>query len=102
MRKLYHIEKHMSTLSEVNLQKLIMHAKCVGGESMVAAGSRPQNISEYFGNSPQDYASSYGTVVLKLEEIEESPTGSAKDMNPNDSFLSPNELCGIFLSPGGH
>jgi hypothetical protein len=88
----------MSTLFEVKLQKLIMHAKCVGGESMVAAGSRPQNISEYFGNSPQDYASSYDTVVLKLEEIEESPTGSAKDMNTDDSFLGPEELSNISIA----
>jgi hypothetical protein len=88
----------MSTLSEVNLQKLIMHAKCVGGESMVAAGSRPQNISEYFGNSPQDYASSYGTVVLKLEKIEESPVGSAKGIDLEDQSLDPKELSNISIA----
>lgn len=44
---------------------------------------------------PQGYAASYDTVVLEVEEIEKSPSGSARDMNQDDSFLSPDELCTI-------
>lgn len=40
-------------------------------------------------NSPQGYASSYDTVVLEVEKKEESPIGTVKDMNQNDSFLDP-------------
>ncbi len=49
----------------------------------------PRNIESYFENSPKDYAALYDTVVLEIEEIEEGPSGSVKDMNQNDSFLDP-------------
>lgn len=57
----------------------------------------PKNISEYFNNAPQDYASSYDTVILEVEAIEKSPTGSVKDMNLEDSFLNPIELSEISI-----
>lgn len=49
----------------------------------------PQNIKDYFDNFPKDYATLYDTAVLEIEEIEEDPSGSVKDMNQNDSFLDP-------------
>lgn len=52
----------------------------------------PKNIKAYFDGLPEDYAAAYDTVVLGVEEIEKSPSGSAKDMSPKDSFLSPDEL----------
>ena len=55
----------------------------------------PKNIQAYFDSLPEGYAASYDTVVLEVEEIEKSPSGSAKDMNQNDSFLSPDELLTI-------
>ena len=58
----------------------------------------PKNISNYFKNKPQDYASSYDTVVLEVEEIEKSPAGSVKDMDLNDPFLNPEELSEISIA----
>ena len=58
----------------------------------------PQNIKSYFGDSPQDYASSYDTVVLEVDEIEESPIGSVKDMDLDDPFLDPKELSTISIA----
>ena len=58
----------------------------------------PKNIREYFENSTQGYASSYDTVVLEVEEIEESPLGSVKDTNQKDSFLNPNGLSNISIA----
>ncbi len=58
----------------------------------------PKNIKEYFENSPQGYASSYDTVVLEVEKIQESPLGSVKDTNQKDSFLNPNELSTISIA----
>lgn len=58
----------------------------------------PKNIQEYFGRNPQDYAASYDTVVLEVEEIEESPHGSAKDMNQSGSFLNPHGLSDISVA----
>ncbi len=55
----------------------------------------PKNIKAYFDSLPEGYAASYDTVVLEVEEIEKSPTGSAKDMNQDDSFLSPDGLSTI-------
>ncbi len=55
----------------------------------------PQNIKNYFKNSPQNYSASYDAVVLEVEEIEKSSSGSAKDMNQKDSFLNPDELSNI-------
>ena len=52
----------------------------------------PSNIKEYFENSPQGYAASYDTVVLAVEEIEESPAGSGKDMAQKEPFLTPDGL----------
>lgn len=52
----------------------------------------PKNIKAYFDGKPQDYASSYDTVVLEVEEIERSPLGSVKETNQNDSVLNPNGL----------
>jgi hypothetical protein len=36
--------------------------------------------------------------VLTVEKIEESPAGSAKDMNTNDPFLGPEELSSISIA----
>ena len=58
----------------------------------------PKNIKKYFENSPQDYAASYDTVVLQVDEIQESSSGSAKDMNQEDSFLGPDELSTISVA----
>lgn len=57
----------------------------------------PQNISEYFNNAPKDYASSYDTVVLEVEEIEKSPTGSVKNVN-EFTRLNPTELSDISIA----
>ncbi len=58
----------------------------------------PKNIKEYFENNPQDYAASYDTVVLEVEEIEESSIGSVKDIDSNSLFLDPNELSEISIA----
>ena len=58
----------------------------------------PDNIRAYFRDNPDVYAASYDTVVLEVEEIEESPSGSAIDMNQEDSFHSPNELSTISVA----
>lgn len=44
---------------------------------------------------PKDYEVAYDLKVLEIGEIEESPTGSAKDMNQIDPFLSPDGLSTI-------
>ena len=36
----------------------------------------PQNIQSYFADNPERFASAYDTVVLEVQEIEESPAGS--------------------------
>ena len=58
----------------------------------------PQNIREYFNDVMQDYASVYDTVVLEVEEIEESSVGSAKDFDLNDPSLDPKELSNISIA----
>ena len=58
----------------------------------------PQNIREYFNGLPQDYAASYDTVVLEVDEIEESLTGSAKDMDASDPFQGPEKLSTISIA----
>lgn len=58
----------------------------------------PKNIKAYFDNNPQGYAAAYDTVVLGVEEIEESPTGSAKDMDQMDPFQGPEELSVISVA----
>jgi hypothetical protein len=58
----------------------------------------PKNIKEYFESSPHGYASSYDTVVLEVEEIEKSPTGSVKDMDQIDPFLDPDGLSDISIA----
>ena len=58
----------------------------------------PQNITEYFAGNPTDYAAAYDSVVLTVEEMEESPAGSAKDVNTDDSFLGPEELSDISIA----
>ncbi len=57
----------------------------------------PKNIKEYFDGKSQDFASSYDTVVLEIDEIEESPTGSAMRPNQSDSSHSPDELSTISI-----
>lgn len=64
-------------------------------EYTYAGQDLPKNIKAYFGSLPEGYAASYDTVVLEVEEIEKSSSGSAKDMNQNNSFLSPDELSAI-------
>ena len=58
----------------------------------------PKNIKEYFDKNLQDYAASYDTVVLEVEEIEESSIGSVKDIDKNNLFLDPNELSEISIA----
>ena len=58
----------------------------------------PKNIKEYFGDTMQDYASSYDTVMLEVDEIEESPVGSAKDFDLNDPSLDPKKLSDISIA----
>ncbi len=67
-------------------------------EYVYAGQDLPQNIKEYFENSPQGYAASYDTVVLEVEEIAENPPGSVKDMNQIDSFLDPEGLSEISIA----
>ena len=55
----------------------------------------PRNIQEYFAGHPEDYAAMYDSVVLEVDGIEESPSGSAKDMSHNGPFLNPDELSTI-------
>ena len=64
-------------------------------EYTYAGQDLPKNIKAYFDSLPQGYAASYDTVVLEVEEIEKSPSGSAKDMDRIDPFLSPEELSTI-------
>ena len=56
----------------------------------------PKNIRDYFESNPGDYAASYDTVVLELEEIEESPPGSARDID--DVAPGPKELSAIKIA----
>lgn len=44
------------------------------------------------------YASSYDTVILEVQEIEESSNGSATDIGQNDLFRGPSELSIISLT----
>jgi hypothetical protein len=76
----------------------IMPVKLKVKEYTYAGQDLPKNIKAYFENSPQGYAASYDTVVLEVEEIEKSPSGSAKDMNQGDSFLSPERLSKITIA----
>lgn len=55
----------------------------------------PKNIREYFVSNPGDYASSYDTVVLEVEEIEESPSGSVRDTMEHGVDPDPKELSTI-------
>lgn len=55
----------------------------------------PKNIREYFENNPREYAMAYDTVVLELEEIEKSPSGSARDNTKHDVDPGPEELLTI-------
>ncbi len=55
----------------------------------------PKNIRDYFAGIPENFASSYDTVVLEVEEIEKSPIGSAMHTNRNGSAHSPTELSTI-------
>ena len=59
-------------------------------EYRVSGQDLPKNIREYFDENPSEYASTYDTVVLEVEEIKEDTSGSAKDMDREDPFLSPN------------
>ena len=58
----------------------------------------PRNIQEYFAGHPEDYAAMYDSVVLEVDGIEESPSGSAKDMSHNGPFLNPDELSTIKIA----
>ena len=58
----------------------------------------PRNIQEYFAGHPEDYAAMYDSVVLEVDGIEESPSGSAKDMSHNGPFLNPDELSTIRIA----
>lgn len=58
----------------------------------------PENIQKYFESLPEGYAASYDTVVLEVEEIEESPTSSAKKRNQEDSFVDPEGLSEISIA----
>jgi DNA-binding helix-turn-helix protein len=58
----------------------------------------PRNIQEYFAGHPEDYAAMYDSVVLEVDGIEESPSGSAKDMSHNGPFLNPDELSAIRIA----
>ncbi len=58
----------------------------------------PQNIQDYFAGHPEDYAAMYDSVVLEVDGIEESPSGSAKDMSHNGPFLNPDELSTIKIA----
>ena len=58
----------------------------------------PKNIKKYFDENPQDYAASYDTVVLEVDEIEESSFGSVKDIDEEHLFLDPNKLSEISIA----
>lgn len=58
----------------------------------------PQNIQDYFAGHPEDYVAMYDSVVLEVDGIEESPSGSAKDMSHNGPFLNPDELSTIRIA----
>ncbi len=58
----------------------------------------PKNIKEYFDGMPEGYASSYDTVVLEVEKIEESPIGSAIRTSKDNLPHSPTELSTISIS----
>ena len=55
----------------------------------------PKNIRDYFDSNPGDYASSYDTVVLEVEEIEESSPGSVRDTMEHGIAPDPDELSTI-------
>ena len=55
----------------------------------------PKNIRDYFDSNPGDYASSYDTVVLEVEEIEESSPGSVRDTMEHGIAPDPEELSTI-------
>ena len=58
----------------------------------------PKNIRDYFGSNPGTYASSYDTVVLEVEEIEESPSGSARDTEKHGIAPGPEELSTVTVA----
>lgn len=58
----------------------------------------PKNIRDYFGSNPGDYASTYDTVVLEVEEIEESSAGSARDTAKHGIAPGPEELSTVTVA----
>lgn len=58
----------------------------------------PANIEAYFQGLPQEYASTYDAVVLQVEEIEKSPSGSARGVNQNDPLPGPDGLSRITVA----
>ncbi len=58
----------------------------------------PQNIRNYFADKTQNYASTYDTVVLEVQEIDESPTGSARGKDISVSSQGPEGLSTIKIA----
>ena len=61
-------------------------------EHIYSGQELPKNIKEYFENNPEDYYATYDAKVLEVEEIEESPSGSANKAHQDAYFLDPNGL----------
>lgn len=75
--------------------KQIMPVKLKVKEYNYVGQLLPKNIRDYFDSNPRDYAASYDTVVLEVEEIEKSPSGSVRDIMENDVAPDPEELSTI-------
>lgn len=58
----------------------------------------PKNIRKNFDSNPGTYAASYDTVVLEVDEIEKSPSGSARDTADAVVAPSPEELSTIKIA----
>ncbi|MBQ7397589.1 MAG: hypothetical protein IJW09_02035 [Clostridia bacterium] len=84
--------------SAIRNGKTVQPVKLKVKEYKYSGQDLPKNIKEYFEDSPGDYASSYDTVVLGVEEIEESPTSSARDADANGPFQGPEELSKISIA----
>lgn len=61
-------------------------------EHIYSGQELPKNVKEYFENNTEDYYATYDAKVLEVEEIEESPLGSANKAHQDAYFLDPNGL----------
>lgn len=86
--------------SAVKSGEAVLPVKIKVKEYAVDGQALPANIAEYFRDNPKEYASVYDSVVLEVQEIEESSRGSGTviQMNKSDESGAPQELSFIRVS----